>query len=177
MHHRGSARHRRQGLVARLPLLCLGGCQFHAVYLPQREREDCSALVSRRTSHRAIVRHAALVHQERSRKPACVGALPITQRALKARNVSSRVVEYEEISHGKLDTHRHFVYVWDVVERGNGGVFEHVWPNKRLVLTMPARRSFCICARYYGLGSGVGFVLPVKALAWPHKRSVRPLVV
>ena len=46
------------------------------------------------------------------------------------------------------------------------------WPNKRLVLTMPARRSFCICARHYGLGSGVGFVLPVRALAWPYKRGV-----
>ena len=51
-----------------------------------------------------------------------------------------------------------------------------MWPNKRLVVTMPARRNFCICARYYGLGSGIGFVLPLRALAWPHKRGVSPLL-
>ena len=34
--------------------------------------------------------------------------------------------------------------------------------NKRLVLTLPARRNFRICARYYGLDSGIGSVLPVS---------------
>ncbi len=49
-----------------------------------------------------------------------------------------------------------------------------IMANKRLVLTMPARRSFSIRARHKGLGGSVGFVLPVRALAWLHKRGVMP---
>jgi hypothetical protein len=45
-------------------------------------------------------------------------------------------------------------------------------PNKALVLTMPAHRSFYIIARYKGLGGWVGFVLPVTALAWPYNAGV-----
>jgi len=47
--------------------------------------------------------------------------------------------------------------------------------NKALVLTMPARRSFGIIARHKGLGGGLGFVLPVRALAWPHNAGVSTL--
>jgi hypothetical protein len=47
--------------------------------------------------------------------------------------------------------------------------------NKHLVLTMPARRSFSIIARHNGLGVVFGFILPFRALAWPHKRSVSTL--
>jgi hypothetical protein len=48
-------------------------------------------------------------------------------------------------------------------------------PNKALVLTMPARGSFCIIARHKGLGGGFGCVLPVRALAWPHNAGVSKL--
>jgi hypothetical protein len=37
--------------------------------------------------------------------------------------------------------------------------------NKRMVLTLPVRRSFYIRARYTRLGGSVGCVLPVKARA------------
>ena len=37
--------------------------------------------------------------------------------------------------------------------------------NKRMVLTLPALRSFGIIARPKRLGAGIGFVLPVKARA------------
>jgi len=47
--------------------------------------------------------------------------------------------------------------------------------NKALVLTMPARCSFGIIARHKGLGGGFGFVLPVRALAWPHNAGVSKL--
>ena len=59
-----------------------------------------------------------------------------------------------------------------MMDGGNVSVYRQRIANKRLVLTMPAHRSFCIRARYKGLGSGVGFVLPVRALAWPYKRGV-----
>jgi len=36
-------------------------------------------------------------------------------------------------------------------------------PNKQMVLTLPALRSFGIIARHKGLGSGFGFVLPLRA--------------
>ena len=39
-------------------------------------------------------------------------------------------------------------------------------------MTAPARGSFYIIARHKGLGSGVGFVLPVKARVRPHKLGV-----
>ena len=51
------------------------------------------------------------------------------------------------------------------MDRSKGGY------NKRLVLTMPARRSFSIRARHKNWWC-FRFVLPVRALAWPHKRSV-----
>jgi hypothetical protein len=38
-----------------------------------------------------------------------------------------------------------------------------LWPNKHMVPTLPARGSLYIRTRHKGLGSGVGFVLPVKA--------------
>jgi hypothetical protein len=47
-------------------------------------------------------------------------------------------------------------------------LWSSVWPNKQMVLTMPARGSFYIIARHTGLGGGFGVVLPVRALAWPH---------
>ncbi len=91
---------------------------------------------------------SVLVRGGRYLRMARWGVFRVKHRALKARNVLSRVLECEEILHGKLDTHRHFVYAWSVVERGDGGVSKCVWPNKRLVLTMPARRSFSIRARH-----------------------------
>ena len=39
------------------------------------------------------------------------------------------------------------------------------WPNKRMVLTLPARRSFDIRARYKRLGGSVRLVLPHRARA------------
>ena len=35
--------------------------------------------------------------------------------------------------------------------------------------------QFGIIARHKGLGGGVGVVLPLRALAWPHKRGVSNL--
>jgi hypothetical protein len=37
---------------------------------------------------------------------------------------------------------------------------------------MPACRSFKIIARHKGLGGYIGFVLPLRALAWPHNAGV-----
>ena len=55
-------------------------------------------------------------------------------------------------------------------------LWSSLWPNKALVLTMPARGSFNMLSRHNGLGGFVGFVLPVRALAWPHNAGVRILV-
>jgi len=48
------------------------------------------------------------------------------------------------------------------------GMLQIIGANKQMVLTIPARRSFYIIARHKGLGSGVGFILPVRARVWPH---------
>ncbi len=44
--------------------------------------------------------------------------------------------------------------------------------NNGLVLTLPARDNFGICARRKRLGSGVGCVLPVKARAGRTTRAL-----
>ncbi len=49
--------------------------------------------------------------------------------------------------------------------------------NNSLVLTTPARRSFKIIARHKGFVLCLGFVLPVKARARPHKLGVRLLIL
>jgi len=41
--------------------------------------------------------------------------------------------------------------------------------------TKTALGHFGIIARHYGLGGGIGLVLPVRARFWPLNRGVRPL--
>ena len=43
--------------------------------------------------------------------------------------------------------------------------YGEAWANKRMVLTLPARGSFRIRARYTGLGGGSNPVLPVRTRA------------
>ena len=48
--------------------------------------------------------------------------------------------------------------------------------NKRLQRTKTALGHFGIIARHYGLGGGIGLVLPVRARFWPLNRGVSALV-
>ena len=58
-----------------------------------------------------------------------------------------------------------------------GGNMSGAWANKQMVLTLPARCSFCIIARHKSLGGGFGCVLPVRARVGRTFEALAPLLM